>query len=484
MPHVDADSRVCWWLLLGFALVAPFVSLTGIPIAWDSVPLMDWQRLFEATILFCCMAWILASAPPLFAERTKSFYLWGLVLLLGLASTFMIAQYRDFALLEWSWVLLLVSLAAMMRLWGVIDRAALDRQILTGILISSFAYLSWFWYLNAPIYFGSFPPHATPAVSFPGFSNIRYFSDYQTFMLLLLPAALDRILPRQGLPRLLGSLATGAYFALAIIAGARSLLAAHLVLHSAMLLMFGRRYWPFLGAQLRFWLYGIVIFMVLTRLPAILSGTHAHVAVTELWRTDSSGRMDLWKLALEAIRQYPLLGMGPMHYASLPNPMASHPHNLMLQFASEWGVLAAALLMWLVGRDLWVRLNQSAGHEIDAGQSTGFLMSCALLAMLVQSMVAGTLNYPNSQVLALLCFAYPIADGATVNAGNWKRGASLGMIGIVALGLSIGSLTTLQRIRDRNQCYHHHPWPSPSFATRFWQQGWIMGPCSANQSLL
>lgn len=55
-------------------------------------------------------------------------------------------------------------------------------------------------------------------------------------------------------------------------------------------------------------------------------------------RKTDSGRLSLWGTAIKYWVDYPLLGLGPMHFASIPNDIASHPHNALIQFLCEWGV--------------------------------------------------------------------------------------------------------------------------------------------------
>lgn len=486
LKTLDSDSRVLWWLLLLFVLAAPFLPLTGIPIAWEAIPLMDWQRMLEAVALLGCMAWGLTSAPGRLAVPKASGLAWAGVLSIGLASALLVAEYRLFALLEWGWLLLLIILAGMLRAWGIADRRALDKWMLFTVLAGSGAYLAWFWVLNAHVYL-PFLPHpegVARQISFPGFANVRYFSDYQSFMLLLLPMALHRF-TEKGLLRTLGTLVGGLYFSLAIIVGSRSVIAAHLLLHALLWGVFGRRYLPFLLTQLKFWFYGALFFFALTTIVPLLAAGNgsAPAGGGDLARLDSSQRDVLWQLGWEVIRTHPLLGIGPMHYASLPNPIASHPHNLVIQFASEWGIPATLLLAWLTFRHLRTRVKDVAASSKENFGGVPLAMLCATIALLLQSLVTGTFNYPVSQVLGLLCLAYPMASNADnpqavpgtlwLHAGGW-----------LALGMVIATMTTLQSVKDRNHCFHYNPWPSPLYATRFWQQGWLVGPCSPGESLL
>ena len=56
----------------------------------------------------------------------------------------------------------------------------------------------------------------------------------------------------------------------------------------------------------------------------------------------------LWKHAWAKIVEFPWLGIGPMHFASLKNPVANHPHQAMLQIASEWGLPVFFMIMAVV----------------------------------------------------------------------------------------------------------------------------------------
>lgn len=463
-------------------LVAPFLPLTGIPMAWNSITLMDWQRILEAAGLLICLGWAMTFAAPLPFIRPFTLYAWSTVFVIGLISTITVAAHADFALLEWSWLLMLAVLASMMYLWPVADRQSLDKLILLTVFVSSLAYVWWFWQLNSFIYVEPPVKGVIRRITFPGFSNIRFFSDYQSFMLFLLPPALYRFTER-GWSRSLGTGLVALYFTLALIAGSRSLVASHLVLHTLLWLALGNRYRPVLVDHLRFWTYGGLIFVFITWiLPLILFG-HAGdgLVASSLARFDSSFRTDLWELAWQQIQAHPWLGLGPMQYASLPNPIAAHPHNLVLQFASEWGVPATLLLGWLISRQILGRFKLLSSSGLVEKDRTALAMTCAGTALMIQSMVAGALNYPVSQVMALLFFAYPLSH---VHQKNPQGSSKLHIIGLIALFMTVATLTTLQSIQERNQCFFETHWPTKHYAPRFWQQGWIIGECGKEKILL
>lgn len=474
------DSRVCWWLLLGYVLAAPYLPLSGVAISWDSVTLMDWQRLLELAVLFACLVWAIVFAPPLRLPFSLTNCAWAALFLLGLLSALAGTGHVEFALLEWSMWLALITLVAMMRQWPVMNRDSLDRSVLVSVLIGGVAYVAWFWSLNA---FSYFAPEEllflAKEVSFPGFSNIRIFSDYQSFMLFLLPTALYR-LTEKGLARTLGAWLVGLYFALALIAGSRSVIATHLVLHAMLWVLRGNRYKPFALMQLRFWAYGCLFFYFLTWiLPLILPGDR-RLVVSSLARADSSLRSELWTLAWQFIQSHPWLGIGPMQYAAWPNGIAAHPHNLIMQFAAEWGVPATLLLVWLVWMQLSARFRILSGMGTDAKDDTAFAMTCAGAALIIQSMVSGVFIYPTTQLMAVLLFAYPLN---AENQNSDKRTFTCHYIAVFALGMLVANLTTLPSIRERNHCFLNDRWPTRVFAPRFWQQGWITGVCGEGDTL-
>lgn len=483
MTKLVYDSRVCWWLLLGFVLAAPFLTLTGIPIAWNAIPLMDWQRLLEAAILLSCLGWAITFAPPLTAIPGATLFTWATVLTLGLASALTVANQVGFALLEWSWLLMLAMLATMMHQWPPENRRSLNKLILLTVFISSLAYLWWWWRLNAAIYFEPAESGVIRRINFPGFSNVRFFSDYQSFMLFLLPISLYH-LTEKGWARNIGTVLVSLYFTLALIAGSRSVIATQLVLHTTLWLTLRHHYRPILHDHLRFWSYGGLIFIFLTWiLPRILfGGAGDSLVASSLARADSSLRTELWALAWQYIQTHPWLGLGPMQYAAIPNPIAAHPHNLIMQFASEWGIPATLLLSWLVLRiiiDRFKRLIPNHDAEMDY---TALAMTCAGTALMIQSMVAGALNYPVTQVMALMFFAYP--STYTNTEVSVKKTSDLHFIALAAALMTVATLTSLHSVQQRNQCFWMTHWPTQHYAPRFWQHGWIMGECGQGEMLL
>ncbi|MFZ1738987.1 O-antigen ligase family protein [Sphingorhabdus sp.] len=122
----------------------------------------------------------------------------------------------------------------------------------------------------------------------------------------------------------------------------------------------------------------------------------------------TSGRIEMWIDAIEAIKAAPLIGHGSGTYRE--NMMAAnnypynHPHNSILQFAYDWGIVGAifalALLAWL-GIMLLLK-SRSCGRN-------GWAALSAFVCLLAISAVEGTLFHPLPIVLALALMAPALA---------------------------------------------------------------------------
>ncbi|RLT37945.1 MAG: O-antigen ligase domain-containing protein, partial [Chloroflexi bacterium] len=106
-----------------------------------------------------------------------------------------------------------------------------------------------------------------------------------------------------------------------------------------------------------------------------------------------SQRLHIWRGAWDLWRAYPWLGVGPggffWHYPAFMTAAAStepnllHPHNIWLEFATDWGVPG---LLWLIGFGYWLVLR----IKIRAGRLNG--LEVGLLAGLVAGIAHGQVD--------------------------------------------------------------------------------------------
>jgi O-antigen ligase len=128
----------------------------------------------------------------------------------------------------------------------------------------------------------------------------------------------------------------------------------------------------------------------------------AQEVVQRTINSPASGREVLWRLAFELAMQHPLLGVGPLHFAHYGATLgtAAHPHNWVLQIASEWGFPALTCL--ILGLALAYRELIGIGQTIECadlnGQATLSAFLAAGAAILIDGLVSGLIVMPTSQL--------------------------------------------------------------------------------------
>jgi O-antigen ligase len=122
---------------------------------------------------------------------------------------------------------------------------------------------------------------------------------------------------------------------------------------------------------------------------------------SDLARTSSSGRLDLWLKAWNTWLEHPILGVGGNHFLlQQPYTVIAHPHNIWLKFLSEWGI-SAFLLTGLI-----ITLIFSLKQKIPQIPP---LLLAGMIAILINSMLSGSLLYPVSQITSLCILSYTLS---------------------------------------------------------------------------
>jgi hypothetical protein len=113
----------------------------------------------------------------------------------------------------------------------------------------------------------------------------------------------------------------------------------------------------------------------------------------------SSGRLQLWARAWEMVQAHPWVGAGPAHFAHVARdlPYGAHPHNWVLQVASEWGLPAlfflCAALALSISKLLRLRWVVAAKQRDTL---TAWLVTGG--AILVDGLFSGLIVMPVSQL--------------------------------------------------------------------------------------
>lgn len=264
-----------------------------------------------------------------------------------------------------------------------------------------------------------------------GFMNVRFFNQLQVMLmpLLCLSFCIHELKKFKWLAMLafsflwlilLQSEARGALLAIVL-----SVLAVHYFLSVQ-----ARKYFTYsilkaivLGSAL--WLLFIVL------LPLFFFDS-------EIWqlRTGSSGRVAMWIYILQEIPQRILIGYGPMSFAwaeakPLPN---AHPHNALLQFlyefglvtfvlVSSWSVLHLATMLnklkqFVTQQQAVIEQNTNKQTQLEA---TDIVLVFALCSVWVYTMFDGVIVMPLSQALLAALLALNCRDNKVIELSiSWR----------------------------------------------------------------
>ncbi|NRB42703.1 MAG: O-antigen ligase family protein, partial [Pseudomonadales bacterium] len=121
----------------------------------------------------------------------------------------------------------------------------------------------------------------------------------------------------------------------------------------------------------------------------------------------STGRTNIWKAALSAADESPWLGLGPNGYLFIDDrPYGIQPHNLIVQFYVEWGVVGGGMFILLLLFSVYfggrILLYKSMG-EIPVVYHAAALI---ILVLSLLGLLDGT--YFHSQPVFYLTIAFAI----------------------------------------------------------------------------
>lgn len=274
------------------------------------------------------------------------------------------------------------------------------------------------------------------------FSNLRHFNQFQswTLPLVVLPVLYAQ---RRGwrMSQWLFLLAAANWWLLLFLSGGRGVPAAMIGSTLLMVLVFRRSVSQWLKWQGLALLGGVTLFLLASQLTAdLFEDVVETMGVESGWL---SGRDQLWGMALTLIKENPLLGVGPMHYACSDPVLAGHPHNAPLQIAAEWGLPALLLLSVLVLWTLYRAIQSTRRHQVDTTEmDIAPLLLASILTAAIHAQVCGIIVTPISQLMLAVIGGWlwgvltPVADGA----GRW---CAANLIGGVAMAASLVLLTSI-----------------------------------------
>ncbi len=156
-----------------------------------------------------------------------------------------------------------------------------------------------------------------------GFSNKRFYGQFQTFTLPLLALPLLLSTTKRSARLWVFSLLS-VWWLIAITGGTRGTWLG-MGVAACVLFLCGRSGKRWITWQLLAVLVGVTLYWLLFSVLAGYLGMEVSNAAGDRLTTTLSDRGPLWQQAWEMIRERPWLGFGPMHFADIHNPIAAHP---------------------------------------------------------------------------------------------------------------------------------------------------------------
>ncbi|KAA0949531.1 MULTISPECIES: O-antigen ligase family protein [unclassified Pseudomonas] len=459
-----------------FLVVALCLLALGI---YPSFSTHDLQRTIQIVVGFCALIYGLSvsslACRQRLVDRPAAIGL-AVIVGLGLVSS-LLAHQPSWALTELALVITCGAIAAALATLRRNGDESLDRALVLFVVLLCLIKSSQYLYAGA-IAFTSGEPVLNTDLLLSGFSNKRFYGQFQTFTLPLLALPLLASATSRAVRSCVFALLC-VWWLIAISGGTRGtwlgLGTAGIVL--AFLGPWGRRWlaWQLAAlccALLLYWL----LFVALTGYLGIEIDNIAGDRLT----TSLSGRGPIWWQAWDMIRERPLLGFGPMHFADIANDIAAHPHQAILQWASEWGVLSTLCVAGLALRGIWPTLNvlRQQRSVIAPVDLLRLCLFAALIGALTQAMVDGVIVMPNSQLWLALVVGWLMAlhpwrtcPSATMPLLYWMW--TVLIVLSVAL-LVFVAIRDVPHINERNQ--HYVGASKVHLQPRFWAQGVIALP--------
>jgi O-antigen ligase len=375
------------------ALLAGLVILVSHPdLTWH-----DQQRLGLIALSALAFAGIsllrtpsIVSINPVWLSPTV-----GVLALGGLSAA--LAQHPLWAAAEYALLVASIGISAfvflLMRSFG--DRADL---ILGGFLRLLLASMVFQFYVSFASALAHGDLYFVPVSLIYGFSNERFEGQFLTLVVPLLGAAL--CMPLGGslrYPRGLDLFLMVSLAAMVFVVGTRGTVAAWL---SVCIL-----FWGFKGGgrdsakrMLVVLAAGFILAWLILHTVSWVTGQVVDYRFAGEQVFGLSLREILWKHAWATIVDHPWLGVGPMHFASLGDRVAAHPHQALLQIGSEWGLPVLFMILAVVAVWLIKVFAELRSGDAKPGADLRWALLFAVLSSMLQSMVDGVLVMPYPQL--------------------------------------------------------------------------------------
>ncbi|NWB84510.1 O-antigen ligase family protein [Pseudomonas gingeri] len=436
----------------------------------------DWQRIFQIGIAFAAWASLvsgLVSQRVMFVRHNTAVMVCIVIVLLGLLSSLRSHQ-PDWALTELSLLIVTSMIAYSFALGRRLEGDAADRYLLLFIVLLCAGKGFQFIFSGGAAFMSRAQALDTDRL-ISGFSNKRFYGQFQTFTLPLL--ALPLLLSTtQRSTRLWVFSLLSLWWLVAVTGGTRGTWLG-MGVAACVLFICGHSGKRWITWQLPAVVVGVTLYWLLFSVLTGYLGIEVSNFASDRLTTSLSGRGPIWQQARDLILERPWLGFGPMHFADIHNPIAAHPHQAILQWASEWGIPSTLLVVWLAGRGLWATflLVRERSTSDDPTDLLRLCLFASLIGALTQSMVDGVIVMPYSQLWLSLVVGWLMAlhvwKGEPAKPNAFIHWSWMGISTAAVLFLVYVVIRDVPHLDERNKLYQQQY--GGHFQPRFWTQGVI-----------
>ena len=468
-------TRAPFCFLICVALFSNFLLTTG----------HDRQRLLEvAALVVVAIGTLMRRAGPVLLLQSRGDKLLGVFFLLGVLGSLQ-AFSTARALFEVSIFFLLYLFALQIAREIALGGHAVLLRLLQAVGAICTLHSLKFWVVYVTGLAVGTPLEVADFIN--GFSNVRFFNHTQTPILPLL-ILLCCITPRASRLRWLWwSLAAYWWMALFAVAGRGTMvgMAAGCIVVALLQWRLAIPYLRTVAISAALGLLGYAVFLV--AIPLLSGGAPFGAFASMIERTaadPASNRLVLWRRATELILAHPWLGVGPMHFAHNAGDLhtGAHPHDWVMQIASEWGIPALLCLctaLALAGKTL-LRTGSKLQQDERLDQTICSALVAGGAAILVDGLVSGLFVMPQSQLAVVLYLGCAIG-WCRGRAGRIHGNAGPARIQTAGLAfLAAGAALCLAVVvwPDMQARYRNDPWRPEVAALNQdvkWPRLWLAG---------
>lgn len=420
----------------------------------------DQQRISQVVLILVSSLAVFFIPQPELSRRVLLLLLAFFVL--GLASTWQ-ARWPEWALKEWGRQAGLVVLA--ISIAGLAQRYELRRIVFVSMLCVGAVHVYLFLMIYVICFFNE-DKFVSASILIHGFSNPRFFGQFQV---VLFPVLSVFMLKAWRVRRLIMTFSLFVVlilqFAIAFSLGGRGVWLG-VVVASVLVLFSGFRFRGFVLLQLLCGVLGFFVFLLMFEMiPYLLD---VDVGLIHGSRMGLSGREVIWQAALDMAVTNPWLGVGPMHFSAVYNPIAAHPHQMVLQLVAEWGVVAGIVVVVLISWAGWcalVYLRRDSATDEDAA------LFAAIGGALTLAQVDGVFVMPYIETWFALLVGLAISRYSVPARALWGQRIFFMMLAVSAV--TVMAMVLINDIPELLFTEGSQLENSLLMKPRFWVQGWI-----------